>query len=57
MLATRTASVNAGDRVQAGDGRHAGALGGACTTSRPVKAHRQMTRVGQAAGARLGAPA
>ncbi len=27
MLATRTASVNAGDRVQAGDGRHAGALG------------------------------
>jgi hypothetical protein len=50
MLATRTALVNAGDRVQAGDGRHAWALGRGVHDIAPCEDPRQMTRVGRLRG-------
>jgi hypothetical protein len=57
MLATRTALVNAGDRVQAGDGRHAWAHGRGVHDIAPCEDPSSDDACGQAAGADLGAPA
>ena len=57
MLATRTALVNARDRVQAGDGHHAGALGRGLHDIAPCEGPSSDDACGQAAGADLGAPA